>query len=133
MDKLKITDSADNTIKPADDMYTVTLDGIAKRFEDFYNHEDPLNAPHYKHGTLVDKDVSTSHKRKLKSILFLVLDDIKVSNPDSDLNRVYERTLSAINELVDIFETHETTLHDNKRMVSKLIGYILSLHLMHYS
>ena len=133
MDKLEIQNTKAGAIPPDDAEVAIDISTIKEKFDAFYTYKDPLNKAHYTHGKMVDKDITTNHKKILRSILFIVLDDLKKDGEDTMRHFTYEKAINAINELVDIFDIHESNVQDNKRVVSKLLGYIISLHLMHYT
>jgi len=104
-------------------------------FDAYYEETDPLNKNAYNQGKFIDKDVTTNYKRLLKAIMYIVLDDLSThaSPEDESLNNVHLKVVTAINSLLDVFDTREPTVKDNKRLVAKLMGYILSLHNIHTS
>ena len=85
----------------------------------------------WKHGSLIGKDVVSSHKKILENVIYLILDDIKEHGEDlKHANYIYEQATSAIRNMVSIFSTSGMDVNDSKRIVIKILGYIFSLHLM---
>jgi len=112
-----------------------SLKAVESIFDAYYDETDPLNKNAYNQGKFIDKDITTNYKRLLKSIMYIIIDDLSTHAPpeEQSLNKVHLKLITAINALLDVFDTKEPTVKDNKRLVAKLMGYILSLHKIHTS
>lgn len=131
MDKLNIEEVKSGIAQPTSPHIEITMDEIRQMVDLYVKNSSPEFKHSWKHGSLIGKDVVSSHKKILENIMYLVLDDIKEHGRDlQHANYIYEQTTSAIRNMVSIFSTSGMDVNDSKRMVIKILGYIFSLHLM---
>lgn len=131
MDKLEIDEVASGIPQPKSPHMDVNINDVEKIVTTFVSQQSPDFKHAWKHGSLIGKDVVSSHKKILENVMYLILDDIKEHGEDlQHANYIYEQTIAAIRNMVDIFSTTGMDVNDSKRVVIKILGYIFSLHLM---
>ena len=131
MDKLKIDEVPSGIPQPTSPHIDVSTSDVEKIMAAFVSQQPPDFKHAWRHGSLIGKDVVSSHKKILENVMYLILDDIKEHGEDlQHANYIYEQTTSAIRNMVDIFSTTGMDVNDSKRVVIKVLGYIFSLHLM---
>jgi len=125
---MKIADSHSLTPGPVSKSVTVDLKDAIKTFDNYYAHEDKLNEPHYSYGKMVEKEATHNHHDILKTVIYMLADDI---NNHTDIALPVDKLTKALIAIVDSLPPTSRNIEHNKRIVSKLIGYFLTLHAMH--
>ena len=98
-------------------------------YDSYFNKVDVLNESNYKYGKMLDKDITANHSEILKTIIFIMFDDLKEQYPDdvATIESIAKATISCVN----ISPTGKKNANINKQLVAKLLGYILELHKLH--
>jgi hypothetical protein len=126
---MEIADSHSLTPQPVSRSITVDLREVIQTFDNYYAQEDKLNEPHYSYGKMVEKEATHNHTDILKTVIYMLADDIKSNYADT--SAPVDRLTKALTAIVDSLPPTSRNIEHNKRLVSKLIGYFLTLHGMH--
>lgn len=138
MKSLNATEVPASSIPPVSPPPLIDISTVESIYDLYYRDIDEVNSSAFNQGKLIKKDITTDHTRILKSIVFLILDDIKttpvdtVSESQADENsRYYDKITAAILSLLDLLDSKNPSVKHNKRIVAKLFGYLFSLHNIH--
>ena len=131
MDKLDIQETSSNIPQPKSAFVDVSLQDVQRVLDNYVSQQSSDYRQAWKHGSMIGKDVVSSHKKVMENLLYLILDDIKEHGEIKEhANYIYEQAIAGINNMVNIFTTTGMDINDSKRLVTKLLGYIFSLHNM---
>lgn len=131
MDKLDIKEVPSGVPQPHSAFVDVTLEDVQRVVENYVSQQTVDFRQAWNHGSMIGKDVVSSHKKVMENVLYLILDDIKEhGETKGHANYIYEQAVAGINNMINIFTTTGMDVNDSKRLVTKLLGYIFSLHNM---
>jgi len=102
---------------------------VLETFNRYYATQDPINNNHFKHGKMVDKEVTSNHVEILKTLIYMLIDDIKSELPDQAMQ--VEKINKSVISCIDLLPETSKNVTLNSRIVAKLVGYTLELHKMH--
>ena len=138
MKSLDATEYPASSIQPIPSQPLVDISTVESIYNKYYQEIDEVNSSAFNQGKLIKKDITTDHTRILKSIVFLILDDIKTTPVDNisesqaeENSRYYDKITAAILSLLDLLDSKNPNVKHNKRVVAKLFGYLFSLHNIH--
>tara|TARA_R110001606_G_scaffold114146_1_gene241496 strand:+ start:117 stop:539 length:423 start_codon:yes stop_codon:yes gene_type:complete len=138
MKSLNATEHPASSIQPIPPPTLVDISTVESIYNKYYQDIDEVNSSAFNQGKLIKKDITTDHTRILKSIVFLILDDIKTTPVDNisesqaeENSRYYDKITAAILSLLDLLDSKNPNVKHNKRVVAKLFGYLFSLHNIH--
>ena len=78
---------------------------------------------------MIDKEITGNHITVIKSLLFMLIDDIKTDIPEQSMH--IEKVCKSIISCVELLPEGSTNVTLNKRIAAKLLGYTLELHKLH--
>ena len=105
------------------------LSKVIDLFDSYYKNTDPINEDHYKHGKMIDKEVTADHVEVLKTLIYMLIDDIKSEQPGQAMQ--IEKVCRSVVSCIDLLPEISKNVAINRRIASKLIGYALELHKLH--
>lgn len=105
------------------------LSTIIETFNRYYANQDPVNNDHYKHGKMVDKEVTSNHVEILKTLIYMLIDDIKSELPEQSMQ--VEKISKSVISCIEILPETSKNVTLNRRIAAKLVGYTLELHKLH--
>lgn len=125
-----INSSDSQTPSPADMEMRIDIKHAYKIIDQHYKHVDAINNKNYKYGKIVDKNITDDHKAVLKSIIFMLVDDIKTYDDEVSTTDV-EKKCRLLIDMVDLLPDMRKNTAVNKQLLAKTLGYFIKLHEMH--
>ena len=123
------TNSTPLTPPPVAPTPMTNMNGVLPLYDKYYAEQDPVNESHYRHGKMIDKEITGNHITVIKSLLFMLIDDIKTDIPEQSMH--IEKVCKSIISCVELLPEGSTNVTLNKRIAAKLLGYTLELHKLH--
>jgi hypothetical protein len=126
--KLKTSNNS-QTPPPVGQSPIENIASVLPLYDKYFANQDPVNEPHYKHGKMIDKEITSEHISILKTLVYMLVDDIKSEGAGSP--EQVEQVCQCIVGLIDLLPESPKNVSLNKRIAAKLIGYSLELHKLH--